>query len=111
VPQPKALSKGAEEEEEYRRKVAQSILGDLHLVQKLINMLPARVKEHGAREGGKEDTTTSFTGTGHKPDVSPIEEGHGGLPLSTNLLEQLDVDLHNRVWALSTKMVNILRRG
>ncbi|KAJ5383051.1 Aflatoxin biosynthesis regulatory protein [Penicillium concentricum] len=68
------------------RLTAQSVLSELHRVQKLVNALSAKLKRY-------------------QP-----EESTGDGPFSSTVLHQLELDLRQRLRALSLEIVDILRR-
>ncbi|KAJ5448546.1 Aflatoxin biosynthesis regulatory protein [Penicillium cf. griseofulvum] len=68
------------------RLTAQSVLSELHRVQKLVNALSAKLKRY------------------------QTEENMGDRPFSSTVLHQLELDLRQRLRELSLEIVDILRR-
>lgn len=88
------------------RLAAQSVLGKLHRVQGLINIMSQRLK------GSEPRTADVSSGSLLSRDR---RETMGGtdttLPFSAALLDQLEVDLRKRVRAVSSYVVDILRHS
>ncbi|GKZ36048.1 hypothetical protein AbraIFM66950_006923 [Aspergillus brasiliensis] len=72
--------------EDHARLTAQSVLSELHRMQKLINALPTKMKRY-------------------EP-----EERTGNYLVSSTVLHQLELDLRQQLRALSLEIVDILRR-
>ncbi|MCJ1400477.1 hypothetical protein MMC11_003683 [Xylographa trunciseda] len=87
------------------RMAAQSILGELHRVQRLVNLLSERLTGHGRRNG--EVGTPSSAGS----DQDTVPEGQRTPPFFNPMLDQLEADLRNRLRALSLEIIDMLRRG
>jgi hypothetical protein len=68
------------------RLTAQSVLSELHRVQKLVNALSAKLKRY------------------------QTDDSTGDRPFSSTVLHQLELDLRQRLRALSLEIVDILRR-
>lgn len=109
VPDPIKSGKCVEDEEE-TRTVANSILRQLHLVQGVVSTLSPRLKANRQRtDEGLEEASVDDV-AGDKID-SDLEEGSEILSLSNNLLDQLEEDIRRHLRALSSEIVEILRRG
>ncbi|KAI0799181.1 hypothetical protein GGR55DRAFT_519447 [Xylaria sp. FL0064] len=86
---------------------AQCFLGDIRLIQQLINLLSQRLRRLVAVSYGEQNATLGVHATGC-PSVTDIRktvldttEENGSLPLPATLLHQLDVDLRRQLHALS----------
>ncbi|EKG11358.1 hypothetical protein MPH_11519 [Macrophomina phaseolina MS6] len=80
--------------EDHRRMAAQTVLSELHRVQRLINALSQRLKSLGQRSGS----------------AHAHADGQGALPFPTTMLDQFEVDLRKRLRDLSTGIVDMLRQ-
>lgn len=100
--------------EDSARVAAQMVLSELHHAQRLVNQLSARFKgPQVARAGGTrvEDGASSGGGiTGAA--VGTLYDGErSSWPFSTAVLDQLEADLRRRLRTVSSKLVDMLRRG
>ncbi|KAK0644833.1 Monodictyphenone cluster transcription factor [Lasiodiplodia hormozganensis] len=88
-------------EDDHRRIAAQTVLSELHRVQRLINALSQRLKGLRQRNGGRAQQQHADAGT----------DGHGGaFAFPTTMLDQFEVDLRKRLRDLSTGIVDMLRQ-
>lgn len=90
--------------ESQRCMAAQLVLGELHRVQRLINLLSQQLEDHRANIGAI-DRTDHPTGGSESLGREIVS------PFSRTSLDQLEEDLRNRVHALSLDIVNKLRWG
>ncbi|OTA99695.1 hypothetical protein M426DRAFT_16160 [Hypoxylon sp. CI-4A] len=95
------------EEDEEMRTVANSILRQLHLVQGVVSTLSPRLKANRPQADKGHEEATSVD----DKSESDFEEGSEVLSLSANLLDQLEDDIRRHLRALSSEIVEILRRG
>lgn len=91
--------------EDQGRMAAQLVLGELHRVQQLINLLSQRLKGHGVHNVGVDTPNSAADGQ------DPLPEGENTSPFSATMLDQLEADLRKRLRALSLEIINMLRRG
>lgn len=89
------------------RVVAQLIFSELHHVRRIIDQLSTKLKMRWPRYdaaggGGREGVDESKT--------ERIELEHKTLPRSASICHQLDMDLRNELRALSSKMLDQLKR-
>ncbi|KAB2572093.1 Monodictyphenone cluster transcription factor [Lasiodiplodia theobromae] len=90
-------------EDDHRRIAAQTVLSELHRVQRLINALSHRLKGLRQRNGGRAQQQQHADGAG--------TDGHGGaFAFPTTMLDQFEVDLRKRLRDLSTGIVDMLRQ-
>ncbi|KAL5045374.1 hypothetical protein BDW71DRAFT_184173 [Aspergillus fruticulosus] len=88
-------------EENWNHKMRQQVLGQLHRVQRLVNILSQRFRAHGGR-----DTHTPGAGAGCTAVVRGIESL---FPFPDIMLEQFEADLRKRLRILSAEIVSMLR--
>lgn len=81
---------------------AQLVLSELHRVRHLVNQLSSKLRVQATKTEGLVDAPNN---SGYRSADSETT-----LPLSMLVLEQLDVDLRKRVRALSSEIVEGLRR-
>lgn len=86
-------------EDDHRRMAAQTVLSELHRVQRLINALSQRLK--GLRQRN---------GRAQQQHADAGADGHGALAFPTTMLDQFEVDLRKRLRDLSTGIVDMLRQ-
>ena len=91
--------------EYHGRMAAQLVLSKLDRVQRLVNLLSQRLKGHGTRTGTV-NTPRSVT-----DDKEPPLGENSASPFSAVMLDQLEVDLRKRLRAVSSDIVDLLRRG
>lgn len=91
--------------EDQGRMAAQLVLSELHRVQRLINLLSKRLKGHGTCNGAVVTSNTAADGQ------DTLSDGESTLPFSATMLDQLEADLRKRLRALSSEIVDMLRRG
>lgn len=91
--------------EDQGRMAAQLVLGELHRVQQLINLLSQRLKGHGVRNVVVDTPNSAADGQ------DPLPEGENTSPFSATMLDQLEADLRKRLRTLSLEIINMLRRG
>lgn len=87
------------------RMTAQLVLSELHHVRRLVSQLSSKLKVQAAKTGGvggRVDTPNS--------DFYGIAESEITSPLSAVMLDQLDADLRKRLKALSSEILEWLRR-
>ena len=87
------------------RMAAQLVLSKLDRVQRLVNLLTQRLKGHGTRNGTVH-TPKSVTGG----QETPLGES-GASTFSAIMLDQFEADLRKRLRAVSSDIVDLLRRG
>ncbi|KAI0007270.1 aflatoxin regulatory protein-domain-containing protein [Xylariaceae sp. FL0662B] len=93
----------------HSRMVAGLILGELHRVQPLVNVLSQRLKVHGRCSSKEQNSTSSPNCTiGNK---SNTHGGEGPFTFSSGLLSSFQQDLHRRLHALSAEIMDILKVG
>ncbi|KAL4815790.1 hypothetical protein BDW67DRAFT_185509 [Aspergillus spinulosporus] len=86
-------------EENRDHKMRQQVLGQLHRVQRLVNILSQRFRAHGGR-----DTSTPDA------DCTAVVRGiESLLPFPDFMLEQFETDLRKRLRILSAEIVDMLR--
>ena len=88
--------------EDVTRMAAQLVLSELHLAQRLVNQLSAKLKMQGARNSGMANPPISLT--------SENADSETPFSLSPVMLDQLEVDLRKRLRALSLGFADGLRR-
>lgn len=86
------------EDSDHRRMAAQTVLSELHRVQRLINALSQRLKGLRQRNGRAHQHADAGT------------DGHGAFAFPTTMLDQFEVDLRKRLRDLSTGIVDMLRQ-
>lgn len=90
---------------------AQSILGELHGVRRLINLLLPRLKFNEGEIGG---INGMALGRGNyqrdSNSASFSRNGATAAPFSTTILDQIGTDLHKALRASSLEIITILRR-
>lgn len=91
--------------EDQGRMAAQLILGELHRVQRLVNLLSQRLKRHGMRNG------TVGVPNGAADGQDTLSDGGSTSPFSATMLDHLEADLRKRLRTLSLEIVDMLRRG
>lgn len=91
--------------EDQSRMAAQLILGELHRVQRLVNVLSQRLKSHGTRHEAVSTTNNAAGG-----QDTPLS-GESTRDLSATMMDQFEADLRKRLRVLSLEIVNTLRRG
>ncbi|KAL2194799.1 hypothetical protein P885DRAFT_80108 [Corynascus similis CBS 632.67] len=118
-----------EEEEDPGRMVPQLVLSKLYRVKRLVNDLSERLRTppgrgapvwSGVSSSSSSSTVHSFASAGGR-SVSPggfgmatpstLDDGFVNASLSTALLNQIELDLRRRLRALSTEVIDMLRRG
>ncbi|KAL9114752.1 MAG: hypothetical protein Q9227_001431 [Pyrenula ochraceoflavens] len=92
------------ESEDQGRMAAQLVLSELHRVQRLVNTLSIRLKDHKAwnQEDGKSRSVVA-------DKWDKLGRAENDFPFSPTLLDQLEMDLRKRLRTLSSDIVNILR--
>ncbi|KAF2017046.1 hypothetical protein BU24DRAFT_420070 [Aaosphaeria arxii CBS 175.79] len=92
-------------DEDSRYTAAQLVLGELHRVQRLVNQLSGKMKEHIRAAGivPNKDLIKAEAGVDQ-----PM--GDASMPFSENMLEQLEADMRRRLKKLSLSMASYLRR-
>ncbi|KAK4244979.1 hypothetical protein C7999DRAFT_34691 [Corynascus novoguineensis] len=119
-----------EEEEDPGRMVPQLVLSKLYRVKRLVNDLSERLRTspgRGSSVGSGSSSSSSSSSTVHSlasaggRSVSPggfgmatsstLDDGLVNASLSTALLNQIELDLRRRLRALSTEVIDMLRRG
>ncbi|KAI1279336.1 hypothetical protein F5Y07DRAFT_358187 [Xylaria sp. FL0933] len=89
----------------------QSFLGDIRLIQQLINSLSQQLRRLAAVSFREQHAVSGIHATSYTPvaDISEIvldtTEENGSLPLPATLLHQLDVDLRRQFHALSIEFL------
>lgn len=116
APSPSLISGGGDsysDEFDATRMAAQLVLGKMHRVQHLVNQLSTKLKAKRLEGDGAVASATStggggrgFTGGLEMDRLGPV----GGLPVSSMMLEQLEVDLRKRLRALSLEIIGVLKR-
>ncbi|KAL2018466.1 hypothetical protein VTK56DRAFT_822 [Thermocarpiscus australiensis] len=121
---------GFEEEEDPGRMVPQLVLSKLYRVKRLVNDLSERLRTPpgGGPSVGSSSSSSSSSAAAHHSlasaggrSVSPggfgmatsstTDDGLVSASLSTALLNQIELDLRRRLRALSTEVIDMLRRG
>lgn len=91
----------AGEEDDYGRRTGQAVLSELHCVQRLVNQLSRCLKDESVRHstgpvmGGGLQESARFT---------------TWAPISSAMLDQIEMDLRAGLRSLSTEIVTMLRR-
>lgn len=88
-----------------RRITAQLILSELHRVQELLNQLSPKLKR--SREASGVDTTFG----GHSWVSPPPGSEEASSSFSATTLGQMEADLRQRLTALSSNIINFLRKS
>ena len=99
-------------DESVGRLEAQSILSELHSVQRLVKQLSPRLKARVVGAGGKGggDVEREMSrGDLQVPSLS--EGGMAKVPFSATIFEQIDVDLRKALSALSSEIIDMLRQS
>jgi len=86
---------------------AQLVLGELHRVQRLINLLSQQFKDHGMHYG---TVVGPYHSAADGQDTLSNKDSTFS-PFSAIMLNQLEADLRKRLRALSSEIVDMLRRG
>ena len=86
--------------EDQDRMAAQMVLSKLYSVQRLVNLMSERLRDHGVHSG---------MAVGNNQDAQV--EGERSSPFSASMLDQLEADLRKRLRTLSLEIVNTLRQG
>ncbi|KAI9681077.1 MAG: hypothetical protein M1822_007151 [Bathelium mastoideum] len=94
------------------RMAAQSILSELHQVQRLMNQLSPRLKAPGSSlvNTGVENSGGRSSRADCQAPFSAGEESKAA-PFSTGTLDQIEVDLRKSLSTLSSEIINVLRQS
>jgi hypothetical protein len=99
---PSLAGESCDEGDGRRRIALQQVLGELHRMQRLINILSQHLKDH--RSHGQPE---SAVGSGVGRQAPSFDSG---TPFSAAMLDQLDADLRRRLRALSDEIIETLRK-
>lgn len=101
---PTVVGKYCIDGEDQDRMVAQLVLSELHRVQRLVNLLSQRLKEHKIRNDGVNTPNSAADGQ------IPLTYTENMSPFSAAILDQLELDLRKRLRTLSLEIIDMLRR-
>ena len=103
---------------DWARQSAQAILSELHSVRRLTKLISEKLRIQAAATTSPSSTRTSCTAA-TTPDAPEelrslskevaVSEGEARLPFSAEVYRQLEIDLDNRVKALSQQIIHRLR--
>jgi hypothetical protein len=105
------LSSHCLENEDLRRRTAQSILSELHHVQRLVNQLSPRLKTHGvgAASGGRVSGVRDARGDCKMSSVLDGETTTATFSATT--MDQIEIDLRRCLSTLSSEIISMLRQS
>jgi hypothetical protein len=93
------------------RFAAQLVLGELHRVQRLINLLVPRLQSYKARVGSRWAVPGRDAARGDF-HIAALERGEmGTAPFPAIMLEQVEMELRKAVSAVSAKIIHMLRQS
>ena len=91
--------------EDQSRMAAQLVFSQLDRVERLVNLLSQRLKDHGTR-----NETVNTPRSVNDDKETPLGKSSAS-PFSAIMLDQLDADLRKRLRAVSSDITDLLQRG